>query len=91
MPRVFNNREANISKDAVYVGRPTKWGNPYIVGRDGTRNQCVAFYENYIENKIFLDTNVLVELKRELKGKDLICWCAPESCHADVLMRIANE
>ncbi len=73
----------------VYVGRPSKWGNPFIIGRDGTRNQVIDKYREW------LDTTRpdLVKLaKIELKGKVLACHCAPAApCHADVLAAIAND
>jgi hypothetical protein len=88
MPKVYNKKDGNIPADAVYVGRPTKWGNPYIIGagRDGTRKEVIRLY------KILLDDNPEIKdaARQELRGKDLVCWCAPHKCHADVLMEIAN-
>ena len=87
--RVWNLRYATRSEqpppDAVYVGRPSKWGNPFIIGRDGSREEVVGKYQEYIVN----NTDLLCQLP-ELQGRDLVCWCAPKPCHADVLMRLAN-
>jgi hypothetical protein len=69
----------------VYVGRPSKWGNPFVIGRDGTREQVIRKYE------CWLSTDLKKQAKAELKGKVLACWCAPLACHGDVLARIANE
>jgi hypothetical protein len=70
----------------VYVGRPSKWGNPFVVGRDGSRADVIAKYRAYL-----LDRPALVDAcRRELRGKVLGCWCAPRPCHADVLAAIAN-
>lgn len=86
MPRVLNKRQDEIHADAVYVGRPTKYGNPWKAGRDGTREQVVARYERWL-----LDDPALVQqAQQELRGKDLVCWCTPLLCHADVLLGIAN-
>lgn len=82
-PRVLNKRTDAIPKGAVYVGRPTKWGNPYVIGKDGGRERVIARYRMWLE-VTRLDPS-------ELRGKDLVCWCAPESCHADVLLELANE
>lgn len=66
------------------VARPTKWGNPYVVGRDGTAEECVLRYEKEYLPQSELDPT-------ELKGFDLACWCALDGpCHADVLLRLAN-
>lgn len=97
MPKVYNKRHNDVPKDAVYVGRPTKWGNQFKIGdphpQSDTgklvldRDSAVDWYEYYIHHTPELQA----EAKRELKGKDLVCWCAPKRCHADVLLEIANE
>lgn len=79
------NKKSVYPTDAVYVGRPTKWGNPFVIGRHGNRDEVVAQYEQYL-----LSNEELMNSLHELKGKSLICWCAPQSCHADVLIKYAN-
>jgi len=69
---------------ALYVGRPSKWGNPFIVGRDGTRAEVIARYRAFV-----CDGPLMAEVG-ELAGKSLICWCSPLPCHADVLLELAN-
>ena len=72
----------------VYVGRPTKWGNPYHIGVDGTRDQVLKKYREYLE----ASPGLVNEAKKELRGKNLACWCKPtEDCHADILLEIANQ
>ena len=39
MPRRFNKRRGDAPPDAVYIGRPSKWGNPFVMGVDGTREE----------------------------------------------------
>lgn len=85
MAKVLNKRTDEIPTDAIYVGRPSKWGNPYQVGRHGTREEVVEKYRLLAIGGQHFD-----EL-RELRGKDLVCWCAPKACHADVLLKLANE
>ena len=66
--------------DAVYVGRPTRWGNPYSVEEWGRDEAIRKFRLLSIPN---LD---------ELRGKDLACWCPlDKTCHADVLLELANH
>ena len=69
----------------VYIGRPSKWGNPFVIGRDGTRDDVIARYEAWL-----LEQPELVAALPELAGKTLGCWCAPRACHGDVLARLAN-
>lgn len=92
--RVYNKRiDKDIPKDAVYVGRPSKWGNPFVIGIDGTREEVITKYKKWLEEIALADYAAYgtVAIKTELKGKDLVCWCAPEACHADVLLELAND
>jgi len=85
LPRVLNKRTDKIPSDAIYVGRPSKWGNPFKIGRDGNRKEVIEKYRRWIEHVDFLEDI------SELTGKDLVCWCAPLPCHADVLLELANR
>lgn len=77
--------------NTAYVGRPTKWGNPFHVGRDGTPAQCVNKYRERL-SMIKSGEIGTVGLIRDLRGKDLACWCSlDQPCHADVLLKIANS
>lgn len=69
----------------VYVGRPTKWGNPFEIGEHGDRATVIARYREWILGK----PDLLADLG-ELRGKVLGCWCAPKACHGDVLAELAN-
>jgi hypothetical protein len=67
------------------IDRTTPYGNPFIIGKDGTRGEVIAKFEQY------LCTNPeLMEKVKALKGKDLVCWCAPLACHGDVIAKYAN-
>ena len=70
----------------VYIGRPSKWGNPFVIGKDGTRDEVIAKYREWL-----LAQPALVEALPELSGKVLGCWCAPQACHGDVLAELSNR
>lgn len=72
--------------NCIYVGRPSKWGNPFIIGKDGTRAEVIEKYRQYL-----LSSPALISALPELKGKSLICHCSPLACHADILMEFANK
>jgi hypothetical protein len=75
---------------AVYVGRPTKWGNRFRIGKDGTAEECVARYRAEIIGNIWTEPN-RNSIREELRGKDLACFCKEGApCHADVLLELAN-
>lgn len=84
--KVHNKRAGTAPEDAVYVGRPSKFGNPFAIGRDGSRDEVVAKYRAWL----MASPDLLKAAQRELSGKDLVCWCAPAACHADVLLEVAN-
>jgi len=71
----------------VYIGRPGPFGNPFTIGRDGTREEVVEKYAEWV----LTQPELLAKIKVELNGKILGCWCAPELCHGDILMELANE
>jgi hypothetical protein len=87
MPRVYNHNKDVIPKGAVYIGRPSKWGNPFAIGKDGNRLEVIAKYRRYLQS----NPDIIAEAKEELKGKDLICFCAPLPCHGNILIEVANE
>lgn len=70
----------------VYIGRPSKWGNPFKSGRDGTKEEVIELYRNYIMKH----PTLLFDLP-ELKGKVLGCWCKPKACHGDVLVELVSR
>jgi len=87
-----------IPPDAVYIGRGSIWGDPYshLPGKTmakfvvGSREIAVRKYESYLED--LLEQNPkMIELLKQLHGKDLVCFCAPLHCHGDILQRRAAE
>lgn len=70
----------------VYIGRPTKWGNPFTLTAGGDRVAVIARYEAWLRTQ-----PRLMAALGELRGKVLGCWCAPKACHGDVLARLADE
>ena len=70
----------------VYIGRPSKWGNPYTIGADGTREEVIAKYEAYVRT-----SPILMRALSDLAGKTLGCWCPPKPCHGDVLIKLLHE
>ena len=72
----------------IYIGRGSKWGNPFMIGRDGTRKEVIEKFEEWILSRPW----TIPVIKAELKGKILGCWCKPDkACHGDVLAKIAEE
>jgi hypothetical protein len=69
----------------IYCGRPSDWGNPFTIGKDGTREDVIRKYREWI-----LKQPDLMSRLGELKGKVLACWCSPQACHCDVLVELSD-
>ena len=79
---------AQVHNNTALIDRRTKWGNPFRVGRDGTREQVIARYRADLWRRIRAGEVALEELA-ELDGMWLACWCDPLPCHGHVLARAA--
>ena len=84
---MLNRRTDAIAADAVYVGRPSKWGNPFKIGSDGDRAEVIGRYRTWVLDRIRAGRLDIVELE----GRSLVCWCAPQPCHADELLEVAAD
>jgi hypothetical protein len=69
----------------VYIGRPSKWGNPFVMSASFSREDVIDLYRKH-----FLGTPSLLDSVSELKDKTLGCFCAPQACHGDVLAEYAD-
>lgn len=92
----FNLQSASAAVNglpAVKVDRSTRWGNPFRVGDPGVPDAktAVARYREWLATTLSgLHTKRLA--RERLRGRNLGCWCAPGApCHADVLIKVANE
>ena len=73
----------------VLIDRTTKWGNPFVIGRDGTRTEVIELYRKWIHTQ-----PSLMDSLHQLEGKRLGCWCKsknPKPCHGDVLVELVNS
>jgi Domain of unknown function (DUF4326) len=78
----------------VYIGRANPrsglkasiWANPFVIGKDGTREEVMAKYRAWLPTQ----ADLIARLP-ELKSKVLGCWCAPEACHGDILSELTNQ
>lgn len=83
--KVLNCKTDDIPEGSVFIGRPSKWGNPFIIGRHGNRDEVIRKYREWIARQ----PRLLASL-HELRGHNLACYCAPLPCHGDVLLALAN-
>lgn len=106
-PRRIQRRRARgwrLPPGCVCVDRSTRWGNPFVVGRDGTAAECVHHYAAMLAGSFCVSPHVEFDELRaarahvlahghELRGRDLACWCGESAkwCHADVLLAVVNQ
>jgi Domain of unknown function (DUF4326) len=90
----------------VYIGRESpkygktqsKWGNPYIEGTDGTREEVISKHTAWLlsdeeikhEGFPFSNRELMAQV-HELRGKTLGCYCSPKQCHGDILVTLADN
>jgi len=98
IPKVYNikNKQIIIPEGAIYIGRPSKWGNPfshmpYTLAKFKCidRSEAISSYLKWLQES--RDGRQLIQCIHELKGKDLACFCMPLACHGDILLKLANE
>ena len=101
MTRVIHIKDKELggstfSDNEVYIGRPNNtyygtsiWGNPFVIGRDGNREEVIHKYEDYIMSDEMWPT-IWANL-HTLRGKDLVCYCKPQACHGDVLVKLVDR
>lgn len=93
MAKVLNQRTATPEElaGAIYVGRGrgSVWGNPYPMTGDheAERERVCSEFRTYAIERLRREPHWL----DPLRGKDLVCWCAPKQCHADILLQLANK
>lgn len=85
-PQVLNQRTSGTPPGAVYIGRGSKWGNPFRMACEADRAGVISQYETWLTTQ-----PDLMDALPELRGRDLVCYCAPKACHGDVLLRLANQ
>lgn len=84
--RLRDEDGAMVDGNRVYVGRGTRWGNPYYIGMFGDRHDVVELYREFISKH-----PEYVDALAEREPDILVCSCAPEECHADVLAELLND
>ena len=93
------NKKTYKQRDCdIYVGRPSKFGNPYshksgtlAQFKTETREEAISNFESYFRDKLEKEQELKEEIKNWPEYANLICWCYPLSCHAEILLKIREE
>ena len=90
MPRVINLKTED-GRHAVLIDRTTRWGNPFVIGPDGDRDEVCDKYAEWVETSPAPDARWIRDHIAELRGRDLACHCKPMRCHGDFLLALAKR
>jgi len=108
MAKVVNISSKKLDDILVFsterIDRTTPWGNPYIIGINGNRDDVCNRYKEWLSEWIISDREIIIKIGIHeysnkwviehlylLIGKDLACWCAPQQCHGDILLELVEE
>ena len=92
MTTIVNKRTHTPTPNDVYIGRGGIWGNPFIIGKDGTREEVIEKYRELMHRNLnSISGEAWVSKILALDGKNLVCFCKPQACHGDVLVEIIEE
>jgi len=86
MPQILNKHWNLIPHDAVYIGRGSPYGNPFEIGVHGTREEVIDLFRKYVNT----NPELQILIQQNLRGKDLVCFCAPKPCHGNIVHDVAN-
>ena len=80
--KILNRNNHILYGDDIYIGRPSKWRNPYEINKHGDNDEVILKFEHYFKNN-----DDLLNSLSELQNKNLVCWCSPLGCHWDIIKR----
>lgn len=87
--KLFNMHHSDAPSNAVYIGRGSKWGNPWAIGLM-TRDEVCDRYEELVEKQYKAFPGYRDSLAN-LHGKPLVCFCYPKRCHGETLLKYAAK
>jgi len=83
---IILNKHHKSTDNAIYIGRGSVLGNPFVIGVHGSRTEVIAMYDNYIHDQILLGNSSIVEYIKTLESNSrLLCYCCPNQCHGKVI------
>ena len=85
---IYNKHHGNAPADAIYIGRGSAWGNPFVIGEHGSRDEVCDAFEKQLWDRLH-SGELKLETMASLHGKDLVCFCAPARCHGQSLEKAA--
>lgn len=85
---IYHQKDKQVPPDAISIMRGTIFGNPYVMGPDGTREEVVELFRHYLFRRLQSEP-VFAEQVKSLHNKTVCCCCFPKPCHGDILLKAA--
>lgn len=85
--KVLNKNKDTIPENSTYIGRPSKWGNPFVMRSENDRDSVCDQYQKWL----YSQPELMIAAVKELRDKNLVCYCAPRRCHGDTLMVVSKK
>ena len=86
MNKILNKKHHYIPHNAIYIGRGSKWGNPYRMHHETQRSQVIEQYRHHLGN-MYKEGKINKEELAGMKNAPLVCFCSPKPCHGDILTK----
>lgn len=83
--------------NGIYIGRGSIFGNKFVIGKDGSREDVIEKYLEWLREEYRNGGKVKSELlelvERYKMGEELVlvCWCKPLGCHGDILKMVIEK
>jgi hypothetical protein len=89
MIQILNKHKHEIPVDAIHIGRGNPLGNPFPIGKEGTRDEVISKFRTYVTEKLLKRDPVILEAFKNIKQDSrLVCFCNPSPCHGDVIKEL---
>jgi hypothetical protein len=89
--QVLNKKLDKVPKGAVYIGRPSIYGNPYPLRGKATRDEVIRKFKWYFLRRVETDLVFMAAVRKLKTATALVCFCAPEACHGDVIAEYVDK
>lgn len=88
--KLYNKYHKDAPQGAIYIGRPSVFGNPFTISKDGTRDEVIDRYDVWLIEKL-KDVSFRAALKQLAQAPGLVCFCSPKRCHGDSLIAAMRQ
>lgn len=89
MKTTIGNLKRESRRSGIYIGRGSPYGNPFKIGEHGNRDEVIKRFEKYFYERLKKEKKFRTAVNC-LRGKHLLCYCSPLTCHGNVIADYLN-